>query len=173
MEWVDIATDQIGFPNGDHGVPAVLLLPMPLVGFRGALRVGDRNQIHRTRVREVRIQFPPAVSQQTFGSSQDGTIALILAIASWKVPSAFGLAGLSKPTWLSLICRKVSPPACVSAAAASPSRPSECGTPPLTVHSTPVPAQAMQFNRPRRLTHISVRRLTAGGRESLVERRGK
>src|SRR6516165_8314821 len=59
MEWVDIATDQIGFPNGDHGVPAVLLLPMPLVGFRGALRVGDRNQIHRTRVREVRIQFPP------------------------------------------------------------------------------------------------------------------
>jgi hypothetical protein len=23
MEWVDIATDQIGFPDGDHGVPAV------------------------------------------------------------------------------------------------------------------------------------------------------
>ena len=36
-------------------------------------------------------------------------IALILLIASSSVPSAFGLAGLSKPTWLSLICRKVSP----------------------------------------------------------------
>jgi hypothetical protein len=35
--------------------------------------------------------------------------ALILAIASSRVPSAFGLAGLSKPTWLSLICRKVRP----------------------------------------------------------------
>ena len=35
--------------------------------------------------------------------------ALILPIASSSVPSALGLAGLSKPTWLSLICRKVSP----------------------------------------------------------------
>ena len=33
-------------------------------------------------------------------------IALILLMASSSVPSAFGLAGLSKPTWLSLICRK-------------------------------------------------------------------
>ena len=23
MEWVDIATDQIGFPDGDDGVPAI------------------------------------------------------------------------------------------------------------------------------------------------------
>ena len=36
-------------------------------------------------------------------------IALILLMASSSVPSAFGLAGLSKPTWLSLICRKVMP----------------------------------------------------------------
>jgi hypothetical protein len=35
--------------------------------------------------------------------------ALILAIASSSVPRAFGLAGLSNPTWLSLICAKVSP----------------------------------------------------------------
>jgi hypothetical protein len=34
-----------------------------------ALRLRWRNQIHCTRVREVRIQFPPGVSQQTFGSS--------------------------------------------------------------------------------------------------------
>ena len=36
-------------------------------------------------------------------------IALILSMASSSVPIAFGLAGLSKPTWLSLICRNVSP----------------------------------------------------------------
>jgi hypothetical protein len=35
--------------------------------------------------------------------------ALTLAMASSSVPSAFGLAGLSKPTWLSLICRKLKP----------------------------------------------------------------
>ena len=40
--------------------------------------------------------------------------ALTLAMASSSVPSAFGLAGLSKPTWLSLICRKVRP--CASCA---------------------------------------------------------
>src|ERR1041384_1668442 len=39
-----------------------------------------------------------------------------------------------------------------SAAAASPIRPIVRGTPPLTAHTTPVPAQAMHFNRPRRLT---------------------
>ena len=33
--------------------------------------------------------------------------ALILAMASRSVPSASGLAGLLKPIWLSLICRKV------------------------------------------------------------------
>src|ERR1700751_1112084 len=36
-------------------------------------------------------------------------IALTLLIASSSVPSAFGLAGLSKPTWLSLIFRKDRP----------------------------------------------------------------
>jgi hypothetical protein len=32
----------------------------------------SENQVDRTRVREVRIQFLPAESQQTFGSSKDG-----------------------------------------------------------------------------------------------------
>ena len=36
-------------------------------------------------------------------------IAWMRAIASSSVPLAFGLAGLSKPIWLSLICRKVKP----------------------------------------------------------------
>ena len=79
-------------------------------------------------------------------------IALILLMASSSVPSAFGLAGLSKPTWLSLICRKVIPLA--SAAAAEPTSPSECGTPPVTVQSTPVPAQVMHSSTRRRLTPV-------------------
>src|SRR5215471_12174651 len=75
--------------------------------------------------------------------------ALTLAIASSSVLLTLGLAGLSKPTWLSLICRKVMPVVC---AAASPMMPSEVGTPPATVHRTPVPAQVMHSNTLRRLT---------------------
>ena len=75
--------------------------------------------------------------------------ALILLIASSSVPSALGLAGLSKPTWLSLICRKVS--ALAACGMASPTRPSERGTPPVTVHRTPVPAQVMHSSTLRRL----------------------
>ena len=80
-------------------------------------------------------------------------IPLTLLIASSSVPMAFGLAGLSKPTWLSLICMKVMPVA--SAALAEPTMPSECGTPPVTVHSTPVPAQVMHSSTLRRLTPFS------------------
>jgi hypothetical protein len=80
-------------------------------------------------------------------------IVLILLIASSSVPIALGLAGLSKPTWLSLICRKVSPLG--SAAAASPMRPTDRGIPPATVHSTPVPAQVMHSRILRRLTPLS------------------
>src|SRR4029078_8501059 len=43
------------------------------------------------------------------------------------------------PIWLSLICRNVIPPA--PCAMASSMMPSERGTPPATVHSTPVPTQ--------------------------------
>src|SRR6516165_9426384 len=75
--------------------------------------------------------------------------ALTLVIASSSVPSALGLAGLSKPTWLSLICRKVRPR--LSAACASSMIPSECGTPPAMVHSTPVPHQVMHSRTLRRL----------------------
>src|SRR6266436_4423923 len=76
--------------------------------------------------------------------------ALILLTASSSVPRALGLAGLSNPTWLSLICRKVSPLG--SAAVASPIMPMERGVPPAIVHSTPVPAQVMHSNTFRRLT---------------------
>ena len=74
--------------------------------------------------------------------------ALTLLIASSSVPSAFGLAGLSKPTWLSLICRNVRGAA--PCASASPTMPSERGTPPATVHTTPVPAQVMHSRTLRR-----------------------
>ena len=80
-------------------------------------------------------------------------MALIRSIASSSVPLALGLAGLSKPIWLSLICRNVSPLA--SAASAWSIRPSECGTPPLMVHSTPVPTQVMHSSTLRRLTPSS------------------
>src|SRR5215471_5941681 len=71
-------------------------------------------------------------------------------MASSSVPITLGLAGLSKPMWLSLICRKVSLPGW---AASAPSMiPSESGTPPEIVHSTPVPAQVMHSNTFRRLT---------------------
>src|SRR6266849_2771260 len=75
-------------------------------------------------------------------------IAFTLATASRSVPSASGFAGLLKPIWLSLICRNVNPVG--SAASASPINPTEWGTPPLTVHSTPVPAQTMHSSTSRR-----------------------
>src|SRR6266550_1967126 len=75
--------------------------------------------------------------------------ALILPIASPSVPIALGLAGAWKPIWLSLICRKVS---LLGSAASAPSMiPSERGTPPEIVHSTPVPAQVMHSSAFRRL----------------------
>src|SRR6267154_231838 len=75
-------------------------------------------------------------------------IAFTLATASRSVPSASGFAGLLKPMWLSLICRNVNPVG--SAASASPINPTEWGTPPLTVQSTPVPAQTMHSSTSRR-----------------------
>src|ERR1700731_3757696 len=75
-----------------------------------------------------------------------------LSIASFKVPSASGLAGLLKPTWLSEICRKLKPVAAFSVACAVP-MPRSCedfGTPPLSVQITPVPAQIMHSSAPRR-----------------------
>ena len=75
---------------------------------------------------------------------------LTFAMASSSVPITLGLAGLSKPMWLSLICKKVS---LLAWAASAPSMiPSESGTPPEIVHSTPVPAQVMHSNTFRRLT---------------------
>src|SRR6267378_6711865 len=75
-------------------------------------------------------------------------IAFTMATASRNVPSASGFADLSNPIWLSLICRNVKPVG--SAASASPTNPTEWGTPPLTVQSTPVPAQTMHSSTSRR-----------------------
>lgn len=82
-------------------------------------------------------------------------IALILLTASSSVPSALGLAGLSKPTWLSLIWRKVMPGVAAVAAFAESMMPSERGTPPVMVQSTPVPAHVMHSSTLRRLTPSS------------------
>src|SRR5690349_4147558 len=76
--------------------------------------------------------------------------SLTLPMASRSEPSASGLAGLLKPIWLSLICAKVK--AEPSAASTSSSRPKDFGTPPDTVHKTPVPAQIMHSRAPRRST---------------------
>jgi hypothetical protein len=77
---------------------------------------------------------------------------LIFAIASSSVPITLGLAGLSKPTWLSLICRKLI--LLGSAASAVSMIPSERGIPPEMVHSTPVPAQVMHSSTFLRFTPI-------------------
>src|SRR6267142_7223809 len=61
-----------------------------------------------------------------------------------------GIGRLSKPTWLSLICRNVRFPA--FCAIASSMMPSERGTPPDIVHRTPVPAQVLHSRILRRLT---------------------
>jgi len=78
--------------------------------------------------------------------------ALIFAIASPSVAAGFGFAACLNPRCVSLICTKVSSPFVVSAADALPINPTLRGTPPLIAHTTPVPAQAMHFNRPRRFT---------------------
>src|SRR5271170_3072411 len=75
--------------------------------------------------------------------------ALTLAMASCSVPSAFGLAALSNPTWLSEICRNVNRLEAVVASAGL-SRPNDLGTPPATVQRTPVHAQSIHSRACRR-----------------------
>jgi hypothetical protein len=70
------------------------------------------------------------------------------AMHSSSVPLTLGLAGLSKPMWLSLIWRKVKPFCC--AAIASSMMPSDAGTPPATVQSAPVPAHVVHSRTLRR-----------------------
>jgi hypothetical protein len=77
-------------------------------------------------------------------------MAAILATASRKVTRVSGLNGLEKPMWLSLICTKLKGRARVAAAAAS--SPTDAGTPPASVQTSPVPAQLMHFKNPRRLS---------------------
>jgi hypothetical protein len=73
--------------------------------------------------------------------------AVTCATASLSVPTTSGLAALSNPIWESLSWAKVSPSA--SAASACPISRAR-GTPPATVQTSPVPAQAMQRRKPRR-----------------------
>ncbi len=81
-------------------------------------------------------------------------IARILAIASPKVALGSGFAALLKPMWLSLTCTKVKGfvPAGLASAA---SRLIELANPPETLHTAPVPAQAMHLSRPLRLVPLS------------------
>src|SRR6266404_8089230 len=76
--------------------------------------------------------------------------APILTMASSRVARTLGLAGLLKPMWLSEIWRNVNPLA-AAFAAEIPSI-DDRGTPPETVHNTPVPAQSMHSKAPRLLT---------------------
>src|SRR5271168_204901 len=73
-------------------------------------------------------------------------VARTLSTAALKVARASGLAGFSKPMWLSEIWTKEKP---LSAAFAEPISREE-GTPPATVHTTPVPAHSMHFRVCRR-----------------------
>src|SRR5882672_5403333 len=77
--------------------------------------------------------------------------APILAMASSSVAIGLGFAGALKPMWLSEICRNVKPVAACAFASEIPSSDDDRGTPPAIVHNTPVPAQIMHSNAPRRL----------------------
>src|SRR6266481_5548692 len=76
--------------------------------------------------------------------------APILAMASSSVAIGLGFAGALKPMWLSEIWRNVKPVAACALASEIPSSDDDRGTPPAIVHSTPVPAQIMHSNAPRR-----------------------
>src|SRR5215468_7176902 len=91
-------------------------------------------------------------------------IWLILSSAAFSVPLVSGLASLLKPIWLSLIWTNVK--LLVSAARASPPKPrsNPFGTPPDTLQTMPVPAQARHFKRPRRLVPASA----SSGEEDLL-----
>src|SRR5258705_12748897 len=74
----------------------------------------------------------------------------ILAMASSSVAIGLGFAGALKPMWLSEICRDVKPGAACALASEIPNNDDDRGTQPTIVHSTPVPAQIMHSNAPRR-----------------------
>src|ERR1700730_6916250 len=78
---------------------------------------------------------------------------LILSTAAFSVPATSGLAGLLNPMWLSLICTKLSSPlASVVFNSESRLKLYDFNTPPCITQKAPVPAQAMHFRKPRRLT---------------------
>src|SRR5215469_16132637 len=71
-------------------------------------------------------------------------------MASSSVAIGLGFAAPLKPIWLSEICKNVKALNACALASDIPSSDDELGTPPITVHSTPVPAQVMHSNAPRR-----------------------
>src|ERR1700719_539013 len=73
---------------------------------------------------------------------------LILSMAAFSVAVTSVLAGLLKPMWLSLIWKKLNEPA--SAGLCVPAKRRDVGTPPMKVHSSPVPAHAIQVRKSRR-----------------------
>src|SRR5215469_10249431 len=82
---------------------------------------------------------------------------LILSIATCKVAVTSGFAGLSKPMWLSLIWTKVKSAPIAPSFFVLLANTRDRGTPPLRVHTRPVPAHAMHLRNPRRSTPSSLR----------------
>src|SRR5262249_35618574 len=81
-----------------------------------------------------------------------GNLAMV-SPAAGSVVLGSGFASLLNPIWLSLICTKEKLP--LSAAIASPPSCRLFGTPPTTVHTRPVPAQAMHCSTRRRFGFTS------------------
>ena len=76
---------------------------------------------------------------------------LILSTVACSVETTSVFAGLLNPMWLSLICTKCRPDSAFLLSLLPPKM-WEVGIPSaVTVHSSPVPAQAMHFKNPRRL----------------------
>ena len=72
--------------------------------------------------------------------------------------------------WVSLICTNVRPAVLRVAACAWPSNVDDA-TPPAMVQTTPVPAQAMHFSRPRRATPPSRVKVSSSSELNMVASR--
>src|ERR1700760_476178 len=75
---------------------------------------------------------------------------LILSIAACKVAATSGFAGLLKPMWLSLICTKLKSALFFASFVVPAANDWAVGIPPAKVQTSPVPAHAMHFRKPRR-----------------------
>src|SRR5262245_22698199 len=91
--------------------------------------------------------------------------------AACSVAFGSGFASLLKPMLLSLIWTKVNPSA--GAAFAALVRLNPRGTPPTTLHTMPVPAQAMHLSSPRRFGFTSRSSVIAPSLSLTVERKAQ